>query len=517
MAFVDPTQPGEEENNQNPSQVDQVLNPSSSQQTQQQSQSQQAPPSTSAGGAGVASTGSSASGSPGGANPAPASTPKPSSSGSWTNLDSYLGANADQATSMGQQIAQSVNNAGNQAQTDVNNLSSNFTADVNKNVVNQNPDAVNTAISDASALTAGQTLSAEDQQAFNQQANASYSGPTDVTSYNGYNQAQQDVNAATQKAAATKTEAGRATLLNDQYGNTSQYGYTLGENNLDQLLLQNSGGAQAALEPLADQWSSLNGAINNSVQNGAQEVQTAQNTNQATAAAATNALDTTTQNFQDQINTGLANLQQTDSASYQQILNDIQNGGLTASDQEVLGIDPTQHNYLQNSSFNTYFTPGAAPTLATYATGDQYAEAEALAQLAGQQTSPYLSPATIAQAGTAETTPAYTFNNKQYNSDQTAAQSEYNSAQSFLLNEMNQGFTTAQGTPQTNWGFSSIPDAVNKLNQVIASWGGSDPGSGQGQTVAWAQQQLNKLNQLNSTYNFPQVNVTGGANNTVRT
>lgn len=496
MAFVDPTQPGEDENNQNPSQVDQVLKPSSA---QQQSQTQ-TPPTTSGGG-GVASAGG------GSGAPAAPAAPKPSSSGSWTNLDSYLNANNDQATSMGQQIAQSVNNVGTKAQNDISNLGSGFTSAVKQHTVDQNPDAVAQAIKNATSLTAGSNLSSEDQQAFNAQANADYAGPKDVTSFDGYSQTQQDVNAANQAAKATQSEAGRGSLLKDQYGNASQYGYTQGETNLDQLLLQNSEGAKSALNPLADKWSSLNGALNNTVSTGGAQVQQATNTNQATSAAAKNSLGTATQDFQTKLNAGLATLQQTDTDAYNKIVADLQSGNLSPEELALTGINQEDHNYLQKDQLGQYLNQSNAPTISNFANADQYAQAAALAELAGQSSSNFLAPGSASQAGTAQTTPAYNFDTAKYGSDQKTAQAEYTSALGDDLNQINGlpvTISDTNGNP-TTWTlggqnpFTSVKDAVAWADSMLTR-GAADVGQGYVDTAFKVLQMLNKTQ---NTYNFP--------------
>lgn len=437
MPFVDPTQPGQDEEDKNPSQVDQALNPSSSQQAQ--SQSDQAPPSTSAGGAGVNSPGGSGAGS---SAQAGASAPKPSTSGSWTNLNSYLGANSDQATQLGTQIAGSVNQKGQQAQTDISNLGTNFGQAVNQNVVAQNEDATNKAITDASGLTAGQTLNADDQQAFNTQANASYGGPTDVTTFNGYNQAQQDVNTAAQAANATKTEAGRGTLLQDQFKDTSKYGYSQGESNLDQLLLQNSKGAQDALAPVANNWSNLDGALNTTVTSGANQAQQAAQTDQTTSAAAKNALSSATSNFQNNLTGGLTDLQTQNQNLWSSLQAAVNSGQITPEEAQSLGFQTSDnnpdssHNYLAPAALGKYFSQAANPTLSSFANADQYAQAAALAQLAGQSDSSFLPSANISQAGTATAAPAFTANGTQFQADNTTASAEYNNQQANDLKQI---------------------------------------------------------------------------------
>lgn len=517
MAYVDPTQdPSQQDENQ--SQTDQALNPQGSSSQSSQNQATDTPPSTSAGGAGVVSGGG---GNVGGnaSTPAPAAA-KPSSSGSWTNLSSYLDANSDQAAQIGQQIAGTVNSEGNQAQNDVNSLNSNFNSAVNANTVSQDPKAVNAAIGDATSATASNPMiNPNDLSGFQAQANASYGGPTDVTGFNGYSQAQQDINTASNNANATQSEAGRDVLLNQQYAGASANGYNQGENNLDQLLLEDSPGAQSALQPLAQQWSGLGGALSNAVSTGNANATAASSTDQATSNAAEGALNTATQNFENQINSGLQNLQSQDTNSYNQVLADIQNGQISSADYAALGIDPNAHNYLyQNTSATAqpvytndmanYLTQGAAPTLQSYATTDQYAQAAALAQLAGQSSSGYLAPGSVSQAGTAETAPAYTFNGAQYNNDNQTAQSEYSTNQQNMLTKLNNGFVTPGGSPFA-FQYGSIPEAVTDLNKYVSSYSGLPASNGYGALAIWAKQQLDLINQAQQASGFPTYPVVG--------
>lgn len=372
MAFVDPTQDPESQN-QNPSQVDQALNPSAAAQAQQQQQdAQSAPPTTSAGGGSGVVSG--ATGNAGGSAPT-AATPKPSSSGSWTNIDSYLNANADQGAKVGTDIAGTINNQGAQAQNDIQNLGVNFKSAVDQNTVNQDPNAVSGAINAATSATANQGLTQDQIAAFNAQANASYSGPTDATSFNGYNQTQQDLNTAQQSAGETQSESGRDVLLNNQYQNASVNGYNQGENNLDQLLLQDSAGGQAALKPLAGQWGGLTSALNNTVTSGNSAAQAAQATDAATAAAARGAVGNQENTFQTNIGNELAS----ENADRTALISRINSGKLTDADLAALGVG--------NSNWGvglSNFATGTAPlTNANVTTQDQLAQYNALQQLTG--------------------------------------------------------------------------------------------------------------------------------------
>lgn len=512
MAYVDPSQDPNEQN-PNPSQVDQALNPQSSQAGNQQN-TPESPPS-SGGGGGVVSGGAAG----GNASPQPAAA-KPSSSGSWTNLQSYLDANQDQGATVGQQIAGTVNDQGNKAQNDVTNLGANFNSAVKDNTVEQNPDAVNSAITAATTATANQGLTPDQLAAFNSQANASYSGPLDATTFNGYEVAQRDVNNAQQLAKQTQSEAGRDVLLNNQYKNASVNGYNQGENNLDQLLLQNSSGGQAALQPLAQQWSGLNGALNNTVSTGDAAAANAVKTNQATAANANSALSSASTNFQTQLNTGLANLKATDTAAYNQIRDAMQNGTMTSDQWAALGVSNVpSHIYsgFDNSGNaigtvpNSYLTPlntDTALTLGNYATADQYAQAQALAQLAGQPSSSLLAPGGLSQAGTGETQPAYSFNSDQFTSDNNAQAAEYSKSQSDMLQKLNNGYVTPAGSPFA-FNFTSIPNAVDDMNNYIQSYGQLPQGNGYRALADWAKQQLVTINQMQVANGFPGYPIAG--------
>ena len=417
---------------------------------------------------------------------------------------------------MGQQIAGTVNNAATNAQSDVSSLGTNFNSAVNQGVVNQDQNAVNNAVNAATSATASQGLTPDQISAYQNQANANYSGPTDVTSYGGYAQAQQDINNANQLVGETQSEAGRGTLLNNQYANTSQYGYTPGENNLDQLLLQNSPTAQAALQPLANQWSGLTGVLNNTVTTGNQAAQQAAITDQGTAQAAQSALNTASQSFQNNLNTGLTNLQNTNSAAWNDLQAAVASGSITPQEAAALNINVNDtnadsgHNYISPAAMGTYFTQGAAPTLASYANADQYAQAAALAQLAGQSTSPFLAPDSVSQAGTATNTPAFTANSTKYASDNQAAQAEYNSALNSALGVANNYVDPNTGV-SSPWGLSSIPQAVSVFNQAIQAYGSYPASNGYGAQAAWAKQQLQNINQIQIAYGLQPYPIAGQA------
>lgn len=375
MAFVDPTQDPENPD-ENQSQVDQALQGTQNNLDKSDSSGQPPPDAGGGGAGGVVSSGTNASSS---ASPAAG---KPSSSGSWVNLNSYLDANKDQGAQVGQTIAGSVNDLGNKAQTSVDTLGTNFNAAVQNNTVAQDQAAVNNAITGAQNLKAGQSLDDNTANAFNAQKNATYGGPTDVTGFDGYTDAQKNINTASTAVGQTGSEAGRNVLLQNQYKDASVNGYNQGENNLDQLLLENSPGAQAALQPLQSKWANLNNALGSTVTTGnaaaQQGIQTTAATAKAAADAATQAQGGYEANLSAQEKQQLA-ARDALIAKYQ---GQTTNSNFLTPDELAGSGGLTNGTDVYNTNLRNYIN-GTTPTIGSYANVDQYAQDAALSKLAG--------------------------------------------------------------------------------------------------------------------------------------
>lgn len=379
MAYVDPTQDPENQD-ENQSQVDQALAGTQNQPDKSDSttaDSSTTPPATSGGGgSGIVSSGTQSS-----AGAAPAASGKPTSSGSWVNLNSYLDANKDQGTDVGNTIAGSVDTLANTAQDSVNNLGSGFNQAVAQNTVNADSNAVQGAISGAQNLKDGQALDPDSLAAFNAQKNATYSGPTDVTAFAGYGDTNNAVNNANTAVQQTGSEAGRNTLLQNQYQNSSANGYNQGENNLDQLLLENSPGAQAALQPLQSKWANLNTALGDTVTAGNAAAQAGQATTAQTAQSAGDAATQAQQAYEQ----NLTSQEQQALAARNALISKYQ-GQTTLSNiltpDELAGSGLTNGQDVYNTDLKNYIN-GTTPTVGSYANLDQYAQDSALSQLAG--------------------------------------------------------------------------------------------------------------------------------------
>lgn len=119
---------------------------------------------------------------------------------------------------------------------------------------------------------------------FEAQRNAQYTGPTDITQQQGYQTAQNDINAANTQGQNLQSDTGRMDMLNNLYG--SNYN-SPGVTNFDNQLLQTAP-AQNILSQSIGQNADLNPEIQDLATQAAQRVQGAQDTE----AGARNAVDT---------------------------------------------------------------------------------------------------------------------------------------------------------------------------------------------------------------------------------
>lgn len=381
MSYVDPSQ-NPDQNDENQSQVDAAQNPSQQQnQSSGQNQPSSAPPSTSGGGGSGIVSGGGVGGAAGSSAPTSSAAPGPSKSGSWTNLNSYLDANADQGAAVGSQIANTINSQGQSDQDAINNLSSGFNQAVQASTVNANQGAVDQSINDAES----NNLSAADQTAFDQQANASYSGPTDITQATGYSQAAQGASNAAVAAQQAQTEAGRDVLLQNQFNNASTSGYNQGENNLDQLLLEGSGGA-GSINQAANQWTGLGGQLNSDVTTDNANAASGAATTQATAANALSDFNTQRTAADTSVASALAAQQAGYSTDYNALvsaLNGYSGGNLNLNQQQAttLGLGQNQRLYdlyQQSPQLGTQYLSQAAFNAGAEITPQQQAELAAL-------------------------------------------------------------------------------------------------------------------------------------------
>lgn len=223
----------------------------------------------------------------------PAASQEQRSSGSFTNLNQYVNANADQAQGLGQKLGQGVQQSANQGLSQLNQAQQQFNTQEQAAGANPN-DYTAQKVSDFgnSIINNPNNVAQSDIDAFKQtQAqNAAFQAGTDtapkqLSDLSGYQNAKSSLDTAAQNAQLTGTESGRNQLLRQTFQNPN---YSQGQTSLDQLLTQNVPQNRSTLENLRTNLLGQYGLANQenqAIQNAAGE---RQNVIQGTQQAANN-------------------------------------------------------------------------------------------------------------------------------------------------------------------------------------------------------------------------------------
>lgn len=167
---------------------------------------------------------------------------KSSSSGTFTNLQSYLSAN--EGNSPVSQITSKVAPEGEQAQTGLEQAQKAFQTNLDSQT-KYNPDLIANAVNDPTAVDVNQVLA---------QRHANYSGTQGLDEAQGYNPDQ--ASKVQSEIDQTKTEPGQFALLQNLVQSPNRPSYSKGEQSLDELLLQ-SQPSQQALQGLQSKYGQL--------------------------------------------------------------------------------------------------------------------------------------------------------------------------------------------------------------------------------------------------------------------
>lgn len=324
--------------------------------------------------------------------------PKNTSSGRFTNLQSYLTANPN--NNLSQQVGSNLQNQGTELQNQYNQNYNQFQTDVNKGTNTYDQKAVGDYLQNP--YTSSQNKDATNQ--FNQMKSGQYTGPQ---AFDQNQQLSQGIQNYQQMANQANTENGRYALLSQMYNTPS---YNSGQQQLDNLFLQSN---PSNLQQGVVNANNLAYNLNNATQNTQAQVQAAQNASAQTGQHVSNDIQGAMNNFQTGINQQVTDANAGAQKNYNTVtdaLNQyrVNNAPLDASTLSQLGLNPYQSAYGLN--LNNYLNPAAQASAATVASGDQYNNYQALANLAG--VSPTLL-GTQAQAGTFN--PNATFNTDQFN------------------------------------------------------------------------------------------------------
>lgn len=393
-----------------------AYDPNAQDQNQQQNQAAQpnAMMTSSAPGAGP--------GSSAGKSTAPQATP----SQPFQNLQAYLSANAPQVQQQADQISGNLNTQYGQVKSDVNNAQSDFGNQVQGGYAQPNPDITNQAETNTTAFAGNP----DNVKAFQNLYNDTYTGPSNFESTTPYGALNTEVTGAANNATNFNTLPGMQTYFQGQNPNATQ-----GGNTLDAVLLSGTPGAYNEVKQAAQPFGGLSDYLTNATNTADQGVTAAQKTAADTASGLQNAFTGTNgiiPNFENSVNSAVTNSQaqaqaRSDAAKAAlelknpNDLNSVQGQIPKISDQTLadlgLGRDQLesilgQRDVVNNSGKQspidlasylglTQQSPDVVLNRANIASKDDYAKAQALSQLTGQDLTSFLNQGDLSKAGTA--------------------------------------------------------------------------------------------------------------------
>lgn len=168
------------------------------------------------------------------------------SSGSYTNLQTYLDANKPQAEAMGQKVVGKVEESAKQAQSDVDS----FRAAGPETVQKVDTEKLNSFYSNPANAN---------KEEYNK-IKSGYTGPTSAENVQGYDKATQSTSQANDLVNQVGTFEGRQNLLENIYARPD---YSAGAKKLDAALLAGNPNARAGAEQVKNQYSNLSDYLNN--------------------------------------------------------------------------------------------------------------------------------------------------------------------------------------------------------------------------------------------------------------
>lgn len=381
----------------------------------------------------------------------------PTSSGSFTNVQNYLNANKGYNSGNGGFAGQTYNNLANQGQNLNNQVDSANTqfgtqSQAGRNQYDQS--AVTNALADPNSTVGN----AQSYAQFEQSLNGGYGGPQNIANASQLQNQTQNYQGLTNLA---NNANGRSALLQQLYGSPS---YNQGQQNLDSMLLQSNPSQLKTLQSASQLGNAANNNLNNvtnqATQQAQQYQQEAANTNKLTNSA----LNNTTTDFTQGLNTALTNLQNKYSTDLNNAHSQLGANNVSTALASQLGLNP--NTTLYNLNLNDYLN-SSAPTLSlnNVASQNDVNKANALDKLANNN-----SLASLNLNPTAAPS-EYNFNNAGFQNALTSAQNNYNSA--FNANTLPSGESLST---IANGGANSM-DSIPFLQAAIANGGKTTQGN----------------------------------------
>lgn len=323
---------------------------------------------------------SGASGSSGTGQTAPVA--KPTDSG-WTNLNSYLNTNQDQAAQMGNDVAGKLTDQATGAQSSLKSVNDDFNSKAVAPTLGTEQANIDAAVQDPTSYASDSSKLANIQN----DLSANYTGPKSIQDDSGYANAVSKYNTAQQNLSLTGSESGRMNLLQNQYARPD---YNQGQQSLDQLLLENNPDAQNSLSNVNNKFSGLMNEIGQATTASqaiaAQKASDAKNTSSYANTAIGNAANTQSTTYQDRLKADIASDDATRAQSLA-ISNAIANNQLTAEQAKLFGLNGTTNSYGVNAANYLKYDNGTNATANNVTSAEEAAKINALFKLLGQDSS----------------------------------------------------------------------------------------------------------------------------------
>lgn len=322
-----------------------------------------------------------------------ASAPKPvKNSGSWTNLNSYLDANKDNAQQMGTNVATKITDQGAKTSGLITDSKNDFTTKADAGTISNLSGAKDDAtaiVGAAKGNVADNQITSDQINRFKDISNAAYKGPADLSGSEYYAGAAENLTKANNYKNAATTDEGRFGLLQEFFARPT---YSQGQKNLDNLLIQGNSDAKNAIQGSAQGLAGLQGAFDDA-QTYATTLAGDRTTasNDANAFARSNLISNRTART-GEVDADIANIQNqwsNEYNDYNQLLSGYDGGKLVLTPEQAAKLNLTKgsgqglYNLLNGVPASNYLD------LATYdankvVSKDQFAQLAALDQLAKQ-------------------------------------------------------------------------------------------------------------------------------------
>lgn len=336
-------------------------------------------------------------------------------SGKFTNLNSYLDANAGER--MGERLAGRVGEGLSTAESAQKSAGESFRGRADAGAVEKDEGL----LSEVSSSPERVVQDPNKVQNFTRMRTAQYQGPerfVDSPDYAGANSA---LNRAQEESRLSESESGRSTLLDKYYGSgAGRYDYTAGQKKLDQLLVQNDPASRTAFQGARSRAQGISGSFDS--------LQREMDAYAAMKQAQTNEARTAAQNT---VNTGLEGQKKaisdktaTAQSDYDKSFNDfIGNLGakdITPEQAQRYGLSEGMQTW--NVDPTKFVSRGTSPTVHNATSQEEAARLQALYELAGLDND-FLPDAS--QIGTYDPNQAVQFDTGRFLNDLGGVKSQY--------------------------------------------------------------------------------------------